>query len=129
MVTYKVSDWNIHAYTTDRESTLINRTNNPLERFNRELNKKFPSAHPSMIEFVNVIREISNEYVAKVEKVKKGRYILPTHAPVRYEEVPEDYHSFCVPHVHMYMEEPRNKAEEIHFLKLYQYIITNFAYI
>ena len=35
-------------------------------------------------------------HIDKLEKVKKGRYIFPTHAPVRYEEVPEDYHSFCV---------------------------------
>lgn len=57
---YSVEEWNVNGL----EGTLVARTNNPLERFNRELNAVFKT-HPDMPTFVRTIREISEDYVRK----------------------------------------------------------------
>jgi hypothetical protein len=52
----------------------VNRTNNPLERFNRLMNEKIPR-HPTVQIFVECIKEICNDYVdqMRVIKLKKGK--------------------------------------------------------
>ena len=54
----------MHSFTYENsEFTLINRTNNPLERFNRKMNDSFPTPHPTKTSFVETIRQISDDYV------------------------------------------------------------------
>ena len=55
--------WNVHSFTSENDLPLrifiywlINRTNNPLERFNRKTNDSFPTHHPTMMSFVEIIR-------------------------------------------------------------------------
>ncbi|POM60737.1 Cleavage induced Hypothetical protein [Phytophthora palmivora] len=60
MERYSVNEWNVHGL----EGTLVVRTNNPLKRFNRELNAAFRT-HPDLPTFVKTIRNISNDYVRK----------------------------------------------------------------
>ena len=43
---YEPKFWNVHAFTKDTEK-LINRTQNPVERYNRHLNEILP-VHPSV---------------------------------------------------------------------------------
>ncbi|POM60542.1 hypothetical protein PHPALM_30597 [Phytophthora palmivora] len=52
---YAVELWSVHGMANE----LVARTNNPLEHFNRELNTRFPTPHPSMATFVTTIRKIS----------------------------------------------------------------------
>ncbi|KAG2783972.1 hypothetical protein PC129_g19944 [Phytophthora cactorum] len=66
---YSIDVWNVF----DLNNELVARTNNPLERFNRELKRRFPAAHPSMATFVTVIKTISAEYVRGVADVPRGR--------------------------------------------------------
>ncbi|KAJ8535238.1 hypothetical protein ON010_g13500 [Phytophthora cinnamomi] len=66
---YNVEAWNVFLL----ENSLVARTNNPLVRFNRELNQAFPSPHPNIATFVRVIRDISQNYVAKLTNVAQGR--------------------------------------------------------
>ena len=70
---YSPEDWNISAILNGHEDVLVNRTNNPLERFNRTLHTSFPHAHPSMIDFINSIREISIEYVDLLARISRGK--------------------------------------------------------
>lgn len=64
MVRYNPRVWNVHCFVTENsEFTLINRTNNPLERFNRKMNDSFPTPHHTMTSFVEIIRLISDYYV------------------------------------------------------------------
>ena len=56
MKRFKPAQWNINSHTNDNDD-VINRTNNPLERFNRKLKNEFPVSHPSMAVFVNTIKE------------------------------------------------------------------------
>jgi MULE transposase domain len=72
---YKPKTWNVHGI----DATIVNRTNNPLERFNRELNKIFPTAHPSIPTFVATI-EKPRGYVKLIEDVASKRAKPPKHA-------------------------------------------------
>ncbi|KAF4137405.1 hypothetical protein GN958_ATG13404 [Phytophthora infestans] len=49
--------WNISSVRKD----IFNRTNNPLERYNRTLNSTFPGSHPDLIRFISVIEKQSRE--------------------------------------------------------------------
>ncbi|KAG2916481.1 hypothetical protein PC119_g18756 [Phytophthora cactorum] len=69
MEKYGVEVWNVAGL----DNELIARTNNPLERFNRELNSRFPSPRPSMATFVDVIKTLSSEYVQRLADVPRGR--------------------------------------------------------
>ncbi|KAJ8517372.1 hypothetical protein ON010_g18329 [Phytophthora cinnamomi] len=66
---YSIEVWNVFGL----DNELIARTNNPLEWFNRELNSRFPTPHPSMATFVTVIKTISHEYVRRIANVPRGR--------------------------------------------------------
>jgi hypothetical protein len=71
---------------------VINRTNNPLERFNKRLNEQFPHPHPSMVTFVNTIRRMSKEDVDDMALIKKKRLTAPRkHKSVTYFPIPDDY--------------------------------------
>ncbi|KAG6953148.1 hypothetical protein JG688_00012962, partial [Phytophthora aleatoria] len=61
MRSYDPALWNIYAIA---ESTdIVIRTNNALERFKRDLNESFTTAHPSWLDFMAVIKEKSKNYV------------------------------------------------------------------
>jgi hypothetical protein len=62
--------WNVHGMS----NRIVARTNNPLERFNSELNASFATPHPNMATFVTTIEDLSQRYVATLEAVK-GRHV------------------------------------------------------
>ncbi|KAJ8556684.1 hypothetical protein ON010_g9282 [Phytophthora cinnamomi] len=66
---YSIDVWNVFGL----DNELIARTNIPLERFNRELNSRFPTPHSSVATFVTVIKTISHEYVRRFANVPRGR--------------------------------------------------------
>ena len=89
--------WNISAMTAGGlvvPDDMINRTNNALERYNREMNKAFPTAHPTMIEFVTVIRTEALRILKLYEDIKRGRQQKPTHRPVTLWPIPDAYRTF-----------------------------------
>ena len=92
---YSPEDWNINGviYNND-DDKLINRTNNPLERFNRTLNNIFPNGHPSMPQFVDALKEICISTLEKLRRIKRGRDVAPAHAPATIYVIPEDYEMF-----------------------------------
>ena len=90
MKKYNPEQWNINAFSNSTDD-IINRTNNPLERFNRKLKNAFPVPHPSMAAFVNTIKDISVEYVSMLERVKRGTCPRPRHAPLTIHQLPADY--------------------------------------
>lgn len=74
--------WNIK----DVHKSMISRTNNPLERFNRELNAAFPASHPSLPRFVTTIEGISSRYVRLLSDIGAGIAAAPKRNPY---EIPE----------------------------------------
>ncbi|GMF50354.1 unnamed protein product [Phytophthora fragariaefolia] len=71
--------WNVFGLSRK----IVSRTNNPLERFHRQLSTKFPVPHPSLERFVSTIEILSREYVAQRRAVIAGqpptrkRFVLP----------------------------------------------------
>ncbi|GMF42142.1 unnamed protein product [Phytophthora fragariaefolia] len=61
---------------------LVNRTNNPLERYNRSLNEAFSVAHSDITQFIDVIEEQSRENVRLLADISSRRTRAPNHAPV-----------------------------------------------
>ena len=63
---YNPRAWNVHSFVSENaEFTLVNRTNNPLERLNRKINESFPTTtHAPMSRFIETICKISEEYVS-----------------------------------------------------------------
>ena len=80
--------------TENSEFTLINRTNNPLERFYRKMNDSFPTPHPTMTSFVGTIRMISIDNVTDLARITKGSMAKPVHLPVTVYPIPESYRSY-----------------------------------
>lgn len=107
--------FNIYRLTQDAsaEETLIARTNNGLERFNRKLGELFHYAHPNMRQFVHVIREVSQEYVDLLAQIRRGRATAPKHLPVRKYQIPIQYEQYCIAMNHpKYIVEKPKKAKK-----------------
>jgi hypothetical protein len=91
---FRPSYWNIHDIVKSNESIMINRTNNPLERFNRELNSAFPTPHPTMAEFITVIRQKSFEKVELIDNIKNKLIKNKERQAVTIHDIPNDYLNF-----------------------------------
>ena len=93
MVRYSPEDWNINGaiYNND-DDKLVNRTDNPLERFNRTLNNFFPNGHPA--QFVEVLKDICNTTLEKLKLIQRGRDTAPEHTPPTIYGIPEEYNLF-----------------------------------
>ncbi len=96
---YLFTSWNISHLidaegnvidTEDGAPVMVNRTNNPLERFNRRMNEEIPS-HPTMQVFVEGIKRIANDYVDVMNSIKKARGKKIYHAPVHLPLIPKDF--------------------------------------
>eukprot|EP00732_Lithocolla_globosa_P004405 Lithocolla_globosa_v1_NODE_4051_length_1520_cov_228.951536.p2 type:complete len:136 gc:universal NODE_4051_length_1520_cov_228.951536:1093-1500(+) len=85
--------WNMVVARKQLSEVLI-RTNNALERFNREFNKKFPVANPTLLVFVETIREISNRYVRLIAEIRAGKANSPDRTIPKFPEIPEDMKKF-----------------------------------
>jgi hypothetical protein len=93
---YDPTTWNINHIiqnkTEDEELIIINRTNNPLERFNRQMNDAFPNAHPNMENFVETINKISTEKNEELLHLQKNRKMKKQkHNPITINAIPADY--------------------------------------
>ncbi|KAG3252150.1 hypothetical protein PI124_g3249 [Phytophthora idaei] len=89
MEQYGVEVWNVAGL----DNELIARTNNPLERFNRELNSRFPRPRPSMATFVGVTKTLSSEYVQRFADVPRRRVRRAPREQIQLPvpvEIPED---------------------------------------
>ncbi|KAG2910767.1 hypothetical protein PC116_g10866 [Phytophthora cactorum] len=78
LVLFAVDMWNVHEMDLD----IVSRTNNPLERFNRELNAAIPSAHPSLAAFVGTIDGLSQRYVRLLNDIINRRTVAPQQGAV-----------------------------------------------
>ncbi|KAG6608675.1 uncharacterized protein IUM83_14772 [Phytophthora cinnamomi] len=72
---YPPTLWNVRGINRQ----IINRTNNPLERYNRELNNEFATRRPNVQTFVSVIELHAHHYVTLLEDIARGRAHTPPH--------------------------------------------------
>lgn len=78
MDTFPPTFWNVYGINRD----IVSRTNNPLERFHRELNKRF-RPHPSMKQFATTLEILAREYVLQRNAIISGIAVPPVR--VRFE--------------------------------------------
>ena len=74
---YPPKTWSIEHIVALQEEhydpIMVNRTNNPLKRFNRTLNEAMGcNSHPSMTRFVEIIKKLSNDCVTKLHDIHMG---------------------------------------------------------
>jgi hypothetical protein len=84
---YAIEDWNIHGLATTQ------RTNNPLERHNRELNQEFPVAHPTLVQFADTIKQVSVKKATQFENIRLNKEKVPEHL-VPNLEIPQEYKEY-----------------------------------
>jgi len=100
---YLFTSWNLsHLINKNGEfrsvdlygnDVMVNRTNNPLERFNGKLNERIPR-HATMQVVFETLKEICNEYVDLMKDIKLHRYKPKKHQEVPIPVIPEDFASF-----------------------------------
>ena len=89
--------WNVHSIDSLQLGfgflPVVNRTNNPVERYNKKLNCSMPS-HPSIVVFVQSIRTHAIEAYNDYEYCRTNRTKSPVHQGLTTYLLPEDYISF-----------------------------------
>ncbi|OQR83926.1 hypothetical protein ACHHYP_14118 [Achlya hypogyna] len=77
--TYDISTWNVYD-AVERDIDLVNRTNNPLEKYNRDFGAKFNAAHPNLLTFIQVIKSEAVSYITMLDDINHGRRRPTRHA-------------------------------------------------
>lgn len=92
--------WNISTYI-DNQVTIANRTNNPLESYNKHCNSLFTNAHPNIRAFVAIMRTEAEDCFQNYQNVQAGFSEPPNHrdAFIPTEEmIPEKFKAFRAAH-------------------------------
>jgi hypothetical protein len=76
---FEPARWNINGVRED----IVNRTSNPLERYNRTLNTHFNGGHPDVTRFISVIEQKSRENLRLLTDISNRRASAPNHAPAQ----------------------------------------------
>ena len=71
-----IKTWNIHC-DDGSHLDIQNKTKNTLERYNRSLNEKNSTPHPSPVEFVTTIEEKSRVQVKRLNDIRSGNVQPP----------------------------------------------------
>lgn len=86
--------WNVEGFT----DKIINRTNNPLERFSRELNAAIPTPHPDLPSFVSIIEMVARRYTNRHFDINHGngrstmppRRLISIPTPISLPDLPKN---------------------------------------
>ena len=90
-----IKTWNIHN-KGKKYKDIQNRTNNGLERYNRHLNQKFPTPHPSLLIFVSALEEEARAQVQGLENIWYGKEIPNNLEEISVGPIPEYYKNFVL---------------------------------
>lgn len=93
MTRYPFETWNIH-HMQYQDTVIQNRTNNALESFNAKLNAAFSKSHPSIFQFVDVIKLKSLEFVRYETQTRRGVCEIPNRPLVPDRLVPYELTRF-----------------------------------
>ncbi|ETK84598.1 hypothetical protein L915_10452, partial [Phytophthora nicotianae] len=86
--------WNVNSMM-DGGIDITNRTNNPLEKYNRDFGKKFGrGAHPSLLAFMETAKAEALGNVNRIHDIKLGIQTAPRLAEAVATQVPDDYINF-----------------------------------
>ncbi|ETM39488.1 hypothetical protein L914_14367 [Phytophthora nicotianae] len=85
--------WNVNSMQA-AGIDLTNRTNNPLERYNRAFGELFSVTHPSLRAFVETAKTDTRRYAQMIDDIKHHRREPPRHAEYVEPHVLVDYLHF-----------------------------------
>ncbi|KAG6950358.1 hypothetical protein JG687_00014305 [Phytophthora cactorum] len=89
---YCITEWNVF----DIANTVVTRTNNPLETFNRERNTAFKH-HPNLRQFVATIARMSSAYAQRQSNITHGLRRKKQRPPLIQLPIAPALASFTVP--------------------------------
>ena len=72
----------------------MNRTNNPLERYNKTLNSLFIGNNPNFFVFVEGLETESRWIYVNQQHFCEGKVIIPEHDTARINDVPSMYKAY-----------------------------------
>ncbi|EGZ15575.1 hypothetical protein PHYSODRAFT_508016 [Phytophthora sojae] len=78
MVRFPPDVWNVQGI----DLRVVSRTNDPLERFKRELNTAITTPHPSLPSFVGTINTLLQRYVQLLNYITNRRAVAPVQVSV-----------------------------------------------
>ncbi|ETN03634.1 hypothetical protein PPTG_23761 [Phytophthora nicotianae INRA-310] len=90
---FDMSLWNVSQMRRNNVS-MTNRTNNPLEKYNRDFAARIGAPHPSILVFIEAAKKEAHSYVKLLDDIKHGRQSAPAHARSVNVEVPGEYTAF-----------------------------------
>ncbi|KAG3032222.1 hypothetical protein PC121_g4092 [Phytophthora cactorum] len=93
MKSYGAGLWNVNSMT-ESGIDLQNRTNNPLEGYNRAFGDRFTVKHPSLLSFVETAKADARRFMQLIDDVKHNRRYSPPHAPNVEPRIPVEFHDF-----------------------------------
>ncbi|ETL32595.1 hypothetical protein L916_14847 [Phytophthora nicotianae] len=92
MERYDATKWNVQEMVR-YEVDIINRTNNPLEKNNRDFASRL-GTHPSLLAFIEGTKKEAERYIRLIIDIKHGRQSVPHHTPPVQPVVPASYACF-----------------------------------
>ncbi|KAE9028431.1 hypothetical protein PR002_g10394 [Phytophthora rubi] len=95
MTMFPPSLWNVNTYI-EQEMKMQNRTNNPIESYNRRAKKAFGS-HPTLVVFVEQAKEEAKRYLELLDDISMRRRVAPPHADPVTLSIPPAYTAFRTP--------------------------------
>jgi len=87
-------NWGHYFSQEDADATYINRTNNPLERYNRKLHEDLGD-HPSMIDFVVGLKAQANHFLQELKNIQMLKKSKPVRSDPYFPDIPDSYYSFA----------------------------------
>jgi hypothetical protein len=90
---YDVGLWNVNAQMA-HGIDIVNRTNNPLEKYNRDFADCFNTVHPNLLTFIQVAKSNASSYVWLINNIRLGVEEAPAHASNSVVIIPPAYLSF-----------------------------------
>ncbi|KAE8895386.1 hypothetical protein PF003_g20647 [Phytophthora fragariae] len=95
MTMFPPSLWNVNTYI-EQEMEMQNRTNNPIESYNRRAKKAFGS-HPTLVVFVEQAKEEAKRYLELLDDISMRCRVAPPHADPVTLSIPPAYTAFRTP--------------------------------
>ncbi|KAG4232376.1 hypothetical protein PC116_g19385 [Phytophthora cactorum] len=93
ITSYGADLWNVNSMA-ESGIDLQNRTNNPLEGYNRAFGDRFTVKHPSLLSFVETAKADVRRFVQLIDDVKHNRRDPPPHAPNVEPRIAVEFHDF-----------------------------------
>jgi hypothetical protein len=91
-----MKSWNIN---NDDGTTKETRTNCAIENYNRDFNGLFGNGRtPTLIEFVEIVKEESKRWFQNVTDMIRGTYQVPPHIELQIPPLPQEYIDFKEEH-------------------------------